>query len=57
MRIPDPDGIWAADPDDDRIMLRDPEMQRAGLRFSTMREGVDNDGDGQVNEDGSAGST
>ncbi len=55
MRIPDPDGIWVADPDDDRIMVRDPEMQRAGLRFSTMREGVDSDGDGTINEDGLGG--
>ena len=55
MRVPDPDGIWVADPDDDRIMVRDPEMQGAGLRFSTMREGVDNDGDGTINEDGIGG--
>ncbi|MDE2805061.1 MAG: M14 family metallopeptidase [Gemmatimonadota bacterium] len=55
IRVPDPDGIWAADPDDDRIMVRDPEMQRAGLRFSTMREGVDSDGDGTINEDGLGG--
>ncbi|MCY3547475.1 MAG: M14 family metallopeptidase [Gemmatimonadetes bacterium] len=55
IRVPDPDGIWVADPDDDRIMVRDPEMERAGLRFSTVREGVDNDGDGQINEDGIGG--
>ena len=55
IRVPDPDGIWVADPSDDRIMVRDPEMQRAGLRFSTMREGVDNDGDGAINEDGLGG--
>ena len=52
IRVPDPDGIWVADPSDDRIMVRDPEMQRAGLRFSTMREGIDNDGDGAIDEDG-----
>ena len=55
MRVPDPDGIWVADPEDDRIMVRDPDMQRAGLRFSTMREGVDSDGDGAINEDGIGG--
>ena len=55
IRVPDPDGIWVADPSDDRIMMRDPELQRAGLRFSTMREGVDNDGDGEINEDGLGG--
>ncbi len=55
IRVPDPDGIWAADPNDDRIMVRDPEMQRAGLRFSTLREGIDNDGDGEINEDGIGG--
>ena len=55
IRVPDPDGIWVADPSDDRIMMRDPEIQRAGLRFSTMREGVDNDSDGEINEDGLGG--
>ena len=55
IRVPDPDGIWVADPSDDRIMVRDPELQRAGLRYSTMREGVDNDGDGEINEDGLGG--
>ena len=55
IRVPDPDGIWVADPDDDRIMVRDPELQGAGLRFSTLREGVDNDGDGAINEDGLGG--
>ncbi len=55
IRVPDPDGIWVADPSDDRIMVRDPEMRRAGLRFSTLREGIDNDGDGAIDEDGLGG--
>ena len=55
MRIPDPDGIWVADPDDDRILVRDAQRLRTGPRYSTMREGIDNDGDGLHNEDGIGG--
>ncbi len=51
MRIHDPNGQWRTSPDDPRVMLRvEPgetgEWTRLGL------EGIDNDGDGQVNEDG-----
>ncbi len=55
MRIPDDDGDWVLDPDDDRILVRDPERRLAGARYSTMREGIDNDGDGRINEDGIGG--
>ena len=55
MRIPDDDGDWVLDPDDDRILVRDPERERPGPRYSTMREGIDNDGDGAINEDGIGG--
>ena len=55
MRYPDDDGIWVLDPDDDRILVRDPQRQMSGARFSTMREGIDNDGDGAINEDGLGG--
>ena len=55
MRYGDDDGDWVLDPDDNRILVRDPERQRPGPRYSTMREGIDNDGDGAINEDGVGG--
>ena len=55
MRYGDDDGDWVLDPDDNRILVRDPERQRPGARYSTMREGIDNDGDGAINEDGVGG--
>ncbi len=55
VRYRDGDGVWALDPDDDRILIRDPDQRRPGPRYSVMREGLDNDGDGQVNEDGIGG--
>ena len=55
MRMADGEGDWVADPDDARIMVRDPGGAMAGRRYRVMREGVDNDGDGQINEDGVGG--
>ncbi|MDE2793266.1 MAG: M14 family metallopeptidase [Gemmatimonadota bacterium] len=55
IRHRDDDGDWVLDPDDDRILVRDPQRQRPGPRYSTVREGVDNDGDGAINEDGVGG--
>ena len=55
MRYPDAEGDWVLHPDDDRILVRDPERERPGSRYSTMREGIDNDGDGAINEDGVGG--
>lgn len=55
MRIADTDGDWAADPDDARILVRDPEGVAPGRRYRVLREGLDNDGDGQINEDGIGG--
>jgi hypothetical protein len=55
MRYPDPDGEWIIDPSDDRIMIRDQDRERTGQRYSMIREGIDNDGDGLINEDGIGG--
>ena len=55
MRYRDDDGDWVLDPDDDRILVRDAEGRMEGPRYSTMREGIDNDGDGSINEDGVGG--
>ncbi|MGD8319678.1 MAG: M14 family metallopeptidase [Gemmatimonadota bacterium] len=55
MRWPDPDGDWVRDPEDGRGMIRDPRREQPGRRYAVMREGVDDDGDGRINEDGIGG--
>jgi hypothetical protein len=55
MRVPDPEGMWVLDERDPRIVRRDSDRVLPGRRFSVMREGVDDDGDGLINEDGIGG--
>ncbi len=67
MRIPDPQGDWYAHPRDHRVMIRirdggPGEDEREGRdvpagarRYRVLQEGVDNDGDGALNEDGIGG--
>jgi hypothetical protein len=65
MRIPDPEGDWYALPDDDRIMMRvgggrsgnaeEEVIPQGARRYRMSREGIDNDHDGRVNEDGVGG--
>ncbi len=65
MRFPDPEGDWILHPDDGRIMVRiagGRGGENEGLvipedadRYRVMPEGVDNDGDGRINEDGFGG--
>jgi murein tripeptide amidase MpaA len=55
MRVRDPRGIWVMDATDPRILHRDPEGTIPGERYSVIREGVDDDGDGAMNEDGIGG--
>lgn len=55
LRYPDPEGEWVIDPDDDRILIRDPDGELSGDRYTRIREGIDNDGDGRINEDGIGG--
>ncbi len=55
MRIPDPEGLFVADPDDPRILVRDEERTRPGPRYRLETEGLDDDGDGERNEDGIGG--
>ncbi|MGY8798196.1 MAG: M14 family metallopeptidase [Longimicrobiales bacterium] len=55
IRIPDDEGDWVLDPSDDRILVRDVEGQLSGRRYSTLGEGIDNDGDGAFGEDGIGG--
>jgi murein tripeptide amidase MpaA len=51
MRIKDPNGRWIADPDDPRMMVQSKSDQRGNYTL-LGNEGIDNDGDGLVNEDG-----
>lgn len=55
MRVPDDEGEWVADDADPRAMIRDRDRAIAGRRYRMLRESVDNDGDGQINEDGIGG--
>lgn len=55
IRVPDPEGDWVADAADPRILYRDPDGARAGRRYRVLREGVDDDGDGEIDEDGVGG--
>jgi len=55
MRVSDEEGEWVVDESDGRIMVRDADRQVSGPRYALVREGIDNDGDGELNEDGIGG--
>jgi len=68
MRLPNPDGASYISPDDPRLMLRRPGAGGRGGRgsqgppppegtqfYDVMSEGIDDDNDGRVNEDGVGG--
>lgn len=50
----DPNGDFRRNRDDPRIIERAPEGEKGELSFAGS-EGIDNDGDGQINEDGPGG--
>ncbi|MCH8992639.1 MAG: hypothetical protein IIA44_12960 [Acidobacteria bacterium] len=50
MRIKDPFGGWKTHPDDPRVMVRTEPGELGEWRI-LGREGIDNDGDGRLNED------
>ncbi len=50
MRIKDPFGDYKTDPEDPRLMIRIKEGEK-GEWTILGQEGIDNDGDGQINED------
>ena len=54
MRIPDPDGNRALSEVDPRLMVQRTNTSR-GPFYRVMGEGIDNDGDGRLNEDGIGG--
>lgn len=57
MRREDPNGRWRESPDDPRILIPiDPQSKGEFKRYTRMfQEGIDDDGDGDVNEDGPGG--
>lgn len=55
MRIADRDGPMRKSDEDPRIMVRRRPEDVEGPFYRLMREGIDNDGDGRLNEDGIGG--
>ncbi|MCX6598293.1 MAG: M14 family metallopeptidase [Acidobacteria bacterium] len=53
MRIPDPAGPMTADPNDPRVMI--PVGNATTARYRVVTEGLDDDQDGLLNEDGPGG--
>ncbi len=51
IRIEDPDGDWKAYDRDPRISVRREDSDTQGPFYRVLTEGLDNDGDGEVNED------
>jgi hypothetical protein len=51
IRIEDPDGDWKVYEGDPRILVRREENDSDGTFYRVLAEGLDNDGDGEVNED------
>ena len=55
MRVKSPEGRWIIDPAEPRLMrLADPKKGEKG-EYLLYTEGYDNDGDGEINEDGPGG--
>lgn len=51
LRVLNPRGPWKASPDDPRVMVRRGRGDRDGPFYEIVSEGIDNDGDGELNED------
>jgi hypothetical protein len=51
MRQKDPKGGWKISPKDPRLMVRKGPDEFGGTYYKTYSEGLDNDGDGKINED------
>lgn len=55
MRVKDPEGTWIIDPKEPRLMRpADPAKGEVGV-YKLYSEGIDNDGDGEINEDSPGG--
>ncbi|MBM3791742.1 MAG: hypothetical protein FJW35_15525, partial [Acidobacteria bacterium] len=55
MRIPDPEGNMKVAEEDPRLMIRRGQGETGGRYYRVVSEGIDNDGDGRLNEDGIGG--
>jgi Zinc carboxypeptidase len=55
MRIPDPAGGWLADSTDPRVLVEADSMEKRPGAWRVVTEGRDDDGDGELNEDGADG--
>jgi hypothetical protein len=55
MRIPDPAGGWLADATDPRVLVEADSMDQRTGTYRVVTEGRDDDGDGELNEDGTDG--
>jgi len=55
MRVEDPAGTHMPHPDDRRVLIEADVKRNERGRYLLYREGIDNDGDGQWNEDGAGG--
>lgn len=55
MRVKDPNGAFIIDPDEKRLMRRADAKKGERGEYALYREGIDNDGDGFINEDGPGG--
>ena len=51
MRQKDPKGEWKISEKDPRVMIRKAPDETGGTYYKTYSEGIDNDGDGKINED------
>ncbi len=52
MRKKDPKGEWKISPKNPRLMIKKASDEFAGTHYKMYSEGLDNDGDGKINEDG-----
>jgi hypothetical protein len=55
MRISDPAGDWLADSTDPRVLVEADSMEQRPGAYRVVTEGRDDDGDGELNEDGTDG--
>jgi hypothetical protein len=55
LRIPDPAGGWLADATDPRVLVKADAMEQRAGAYRVETEGKDDDGDGDLNEDGTDG--
>jgi len=55
MRIPDADGNRKVSAEDPRLLVRRQDDDSEGPFYRVIGEGIDNDGDGKINEDGVGG--